>query len=334
MDNAMRWAWQQSGGKDKEPLRLLPAFKDYLWGGQRLRREFGKETDMNPLAESWELSCHEAGLSVIENGVHAGKPLRDYLKEHPDHFSDQAQADTEFPLLIKLIDAEQMLSIQVHPDDEYARRVENANGKTEMWYVVDAKPGAGIYYGFKEAITRNQMAEAIRSKTLTSMLSWVEAEKGDVFFIPAGTIHAIGAGLLIAEVQQSSNITYRMWDYGRIGADGRPRALHIDKGLEVTVREHRGPTLPYQPDREVPGGTVRHLVKCERFCVDSIHLCGLIEDYAREESFVSLLCLSGEGALLFGDRAMPLSKGQSIFIPAGMGQFKLAGMMEVLKTTL
>lgn len=334
MDNAMRWAWQQSGGKDKEPLRLLPAFKDYLWGGQRLRREFGKETDMNPLAESWELSCHEAGLSVIANGTHAGKTLRDYLREYPSHWSDQAQMDTEFPLLIKLIDAQQMLSVQVHPDDEYARRVENENGKTEMWYVVDAKPGAGIYYGFREAVTRNQMAEAIRSKTLTGMLNWVEANKGDVFFIPAGTIHAIGAGLLVAEVQQNSNVTYRLWDYGRVGADGKTRELHIDKGLDVTVREHRGPTLPYQPDREVLGGTVRHLVKCERFCVDAIHLCGLIEEYASDRSFVSLLCLEGEGALLYGEQAMALKKGQSVFIPAGMGTFKLAGMMEVLKTTL
>lgn len=334
MSESMRWAWQQGCAKDREPLRLAPAFKDYLWGGQRLRREYGKQTDMNPLAESWELSCHEAGLSVIENGPHAGKTLRDYLREHPTHMSKDASADTEFPLLIKLIDAEQMLSVQVHPDDEYARRVENSSGKTEMWYVVSAKPGAGIYYGFKEALTRNEMAEAIRSKTLTGMLNWVEAQKGDVFFIPSGTIHAIGAGLLIAEVQQNSNITYRMWDYGRIGADGKPRELHIKKGLDVTVREHRGPTLPYEPDRDVPGGTIRHLVKCERFCVDAIHLCGLIEDYAAEAGFVSLLCLEGEGALLYGEQAMPLRKGQSIFIPAGMGAFKLAGMMEVLRTTL
>ena len=334
MDDSMRWAWQHSGGGDRQPLRIAPAFKDYLWGGQRLRREFGKETDLSPLAESWELSCHKAGLSVIENGVHAGKTLRDYLREHPAHLSDQAQADTEFPLLIKLIDAEQMLSVQVHPDDAYAHRVEKENGKTEMWYVVDAKPGAGIYYGFKEAVTRNQMAEAIRSKSLTAMLNWVQAQKGDVFFIPAGTIHAIGAGLLIAEVQQNSNVTYRLWDYGRVGADGKTRALHIDKGLDVTVREHRGPTLPYEPDREVPGGTVRHLVRCDRFCVDVIRLCGLIEEYASEKSFVSLLCLEGEGALLFGEQAMPIKKGQSVFIPAGMGLFKLAGMMEVLKTTL
>lgn len=334
MSNSMRWAWEENACADREPLRLAPAFKDYLWGGQRLRREFGKETDMNPLAESWELSCHEAGLSVIRNGEYAGMTLRDYLAKHPDHFSQTAQADTEFPLLIKLIDAQQMLSVQVHPDDEYARRVENASGKTEMWYVVDAKPGAGIYYGFKEAVTRSQMAEAIRSKTLTTMLNWVEAQKGDVFFIPAGTIHAIGAGLLVAEVQQNSNVTYRMWDYGRVGADGKTRELHIEKGLDVTVREYRGPTLPYEPDREVPGGTVRHLVRCERFCVDAIHLCGLIEDFAQKRSFVSLLCLEGEGALLYGEKAMAVKKGESIFIPAGMGKYKLAGMMQVLKTTL
>jgi len=329
-----RWSWQAQAAEGVIPLRLAPAFKDYLWGGQRLRREFGKKTDMNPLAESWELSCHEAGLCVIENGPFAGRALRDYLREYPQHLSAGADAGAEFPLLIKLIDAEQMLSVQVHPDDAYARRVENASGKTEMWYVVDAKPGAGIYYGFREAVTRNEMAEAIRSKTLTSMLNWVQAQKGDVFFIPSGTIHAIGAGLLVAEVQQNSNITYRMWDYGRIGADGKPRELHIEKGLDVTVREHRGPTLPYEPDREVPGGRVRHLVRCERFCVDVIHLCGLIEDYAAAASFVSLLCLEGEGALLWGESAMPLKKGQSVFVPAGLGGFKLAGMMEILRTTL
>ena len=315
-------------------MKLLPAFKDYLWGGQRLRTQFGKKTDMTPLAESWELSCHEAGLSLIADGPHAGRSLSDYLREHPSHMSSRADADTEFPLLIKLIDAEQMLSVQVHPDDDYARRVEHSSGKTEMWYVVSAKSGAGIYYGFKEPVTRNEMAEAIRSKTLTTQLNWVEAQPGDVFYIPAGTVHAIGAGLLIAEVQQNSNVTYRLWDYGRIGADGKPRDLHIDKALDVTVRERRAPTLPYQPDREVPGGRVRHLVKDERFVVDAIHLCGLIEEYAGEESFVSLLCLEGDGALLWGDNAMPVQKGDSIFIPAGLGPFKLAGMMQALKTTL
>jgi len=315
-------------------MKLLPAFKDYLWGGQRLKTEYGKKTDMNPLAESWELSCHEAGLSLIADGPNAGKPLRDYLRKHPSHMSCRADADTEFPLLIKLIDAEQMLSVQVHPDDEYARRVEHSSGKTEMWYVVSARSGAGIYYGFAEPVTRSEMAEAIRSKTLTAQLNWVEAQAGDVFYIPAGTVHAIGAGLLIAEVQQNSNVTYRLWDYGRIGADGKPRELHIGKALDVTVREKRGPTLPYEPDREVPGGRVRHLVKDERFVVDAIHLCGLIEDFAGEESFVSLLCLEGEGALLWGESAMPMRKGQSVFLPAGLGAFRLAGMMQVLKTTL
>lgn len=332
MSDSARWAWQQGGSG--EPLRLSPAFKDYLWGGQRLRREFGKKTDLSPLAESWELSCHEAGLCVIENGAYAGRTLRDYLRENPKHLSASASADTEFPLLIKLIDAQQMLSVQVHPDDDYARRVENASGKTEMWYVVSASPGAGIYYGFNEAVTKNEMAEAIRSKTLTTLLSWVPAEAGDVFYIPAGTVHAIGAGLLVAEVQQSSDVTYRLWDYGRVGADGKPRALHIDKALDVAVREPREPTLPYEPDREVPGGTIRHLVKDERFVVDAIHLRGLIEDFAGEESFVSLLCLSGEGALLWGDEAMAIRKGQSIFLPAGFGAFRLAGMMQLLRTTL
>ncbi len=333
MTDSTRWAWQ-AGAADRAPLRLSPAFKDYLWGGERLRTEFFKDSDLHPLAESWELSCHEAGLSRIEGGPHAGETLRGYLRAHPDALCAGAGPDTAFPLLIKLIDAQQMLSVQVHPDDDYARRVENASGKSEMWYIVSADSGAGIYYGFKEAITRNELAEAVRSRTLTEKLSWAPAQAGDVFYIPAGTVHAIGAGLLVAEVQQSSDITYRLWDYGRVGADGKPRALHIDQALDVAVRERRGPTLPYQPDREVPGGRIRHLVRDPRFTVDAIHLQGLIEDAARPESFVSLTCLDGEGALLWGGEAMPMKKGQTVFVPAGMGLFKLAGMMHILRAAI
>ena len=316
------------------PLFLAPAFKDYLWGGQRLRREYGKQTDMNPLAESWELSCHGAGLSVIENGAHAGWTLRDYLKAYPQHLCAGADAQTEFPLLIKLIDAEANLSVQVHPDDDYARRVEHTNGKTEMWYVVDAKPGAGIYYGFKETVTREQMAAAIEEKTLPSLLNWVEAKAGDVFFIPAGTVHAIGAGLLIAEVQQNSDVTYRLWDYNRVGADGKPRALHIAQALDVSERAPRAATQPYAPDEALDGCRIRHLVKNARFTVDVLDLDGALDAFVGEESFVSLLCLDGAGAILHGGERMAIRKGQSIFLPAGMGEYRIEGKMALLKTTL
>ena len=317
------------------PLRLNAAYKDYLWGGERLKHDFGKHTDMSPLAESWELSCHPAGPSVIANGPWQGRTLADVLKANPQLLSASADEQTEFPLLIKLIDAAQPLSVQVHPDDEYARREENSFGKTEMWYVVDAQPGAGIYYGFKEEITLEQMEEAIRSNTLTELLNWVEAKPGDVFFIPAGTVHAIGAGLLIAEVQQSSNLTYRVYDFGRVGADGKPRELHIKKALDVALREPPVcPVGPTEPAQAVPGGEIQPLVSCERFHVSALTVSGLMEDDATADSFVSLLCLSGEGALITGGESLALHKGESVFLPAGMGAYRLAGSMELLRTTL
>ena len=318
------------------PLLLSPAFKDYLWGGERLKEDYGKKTDMTPLAESWELSCHPAGPSVIENGPWAGKTLAAYLSANPQHLRAGAETGAEFPLLIKLIDAAQSLSVQVHPDDEYARTRENGQlGKTEMWYVVDAKPGAGIYYGFKRPTTIEEMEKAICENTLTDLLSWVEAKPGDVFFIPAGTVHAIGAGLLIAEVQQSSNLTYRVYDYGRVGADGKPRELHIAKALDVAKRERpQTPVGPTEPARDVPGGRVQPLVACDRFTVSELAVDGLMEENVTPESFVALLCLSGEGALLCGGESYALAKGQSVFLPAGMGACKLAGSMRLLRTQL
>ena len=318
------------------PLLLSPAFKDYLWGGERLKEDYGKKTDMTPLAESWELSCHPAGPSVIENGPWAGKTLAAYLSANPQHLRAGAETGAEFPLLIKLIDAAQALSLQVHPDDEYARTRENGQlGKTEMWYVVDAKPGAGIYYGFKRPTTLEEMEAAIRENTLTDLLNWVEAKPGDVFFIPAGTVHAIGAGLLIAEVQQSSNLTYRVYDYGRVGADGKPRELHIAKALDVAKRERpQTPVGPTEPAHDVPGGRVQPLVACDRFTVSELSVDGLMEENVTPESFVALLCLEGEGALLCGGESYALAKGQSVFLPAGMGACKLAGSMRLLRTQL
>ena len=209
-------------GENERPLMLAPAFKDYIWGGERLKRDWGKQTDLSPLAESWELSCHEAGPSVVASGEWAERTLAQVLAAHPQFVGTKAEKAGEFPLLIKLIDAAGPLSVQVHPDDDYAERVEHALGKTEMWYVLDAGEGAGIYYGFKRETTLKEMKAAIESNTLTELLNWVPVKKGECFFILAGTVHAIGAGLLIAEVQQSSNLTYRVYDYGRLGADGKP----------------------------------------------------------------------------------------------------------------
>lgn len=224
-----------------EILKLNPVFKDYIWGGTRLRDDFGLKTDINPVAEGWMLACHKDGMNTIDGGEYDGKTLESVIKEGDK--SKIAGTNSEkfpyFPVLIKLIDAKDNLSVQVHPDNEYAARVEHEFGKTEMWYVLDAAPGATLIYGFKNKIGKEEFKQAIESNTLLDVLNVVEVKKGDMFFIEAGTVHAIGKGALIAEIQQNSNSTYRVYDYGRLGKDGKPRELHIQKAIDVSKRNRQ-----------------------------------------------------------------------------------------------
>ena len=208
-----------------QPMLLQPAFKDYLWGGERLKTDFGKQTAIAPLAESWELSCHPDGESTIASGPFAGQTLAAALQAQPELLGSAVDAQDGFPLMIKLIDAKQSLSVQVHPDDEYAARVEHSRGKTEMWVIVDCEPGAELLYGFSRPVTREELACRIKDGTLLEVAGHAPVHPGDVFFIPAGTLHAIGAGILIAEIQQSSNVTYRVYDYDRRDKNGNTRPL-------------------------------------------------------------------------------------------------------------
>lgn len=201
-------------GGNMSILKLKPACKDYLWGGRRLVEEYGKEYDGETLAETWELSCHPDGPSVISNGKYAGKTLEEYIeKEGREILGTHCRRFREFPVLIKFIDANKDLSIQVHPDNRFALKNEGQYGKTEMWYVMDTEPGAFLYYGFKKEISREEFRRRINDNTLTEVLNSVSVKKGDTFFIEAGTIHAIGKGILLAEIQQNSNVTYRVYDY-------------------------------------------------------------------------------------------------------------------------
>ena len=217
---------------------LYPAFKDYLWGGTRLRDEYGKKTDLPIVAESWELSCHKDGLSSIGiAGLDATNPvpLTEFIQMRgkTEVLGTRPAAFSSFPVMIKLIDAKQDLSVQVHPDDRYARRVEGSVGKTEMWYVVDCEEGAELLYGFNRPVTREEVKAAAENDTLLSLANHVPVHKGDVFWINAGTLHAIGKGILIAEIQQNSNLTYRLYDYGRVDKNGNKRPLHLEKALDV-----------------------------------------------------------------------------------------------------
>lgn len=315
------------------PIKLKPAFKDYLWGGTRLRDDFGKDCDFDKIAESWELSCHKDGNSVVADGEFAGLTLAQYIeKEGKSVLGTNCEKFENFPILIKLIDAKDNLSVQVHPNNEYAQRVEGEYGKTEMWYVVDCDDGASLLYGFKHNITKEEFRERIENNTLLEVTNSVPVKKGDVFFIEAGTLHAIGKGILIAEIQQNSNTTYRIYDYGRVGADGKPRQLHIDKAVDVT---NLCPAKPYPQSEPVDmgGWTKKRLAKCEYFTVDVINVDTSAALEADKSSFVNILVLDG-GCVLSseGNDAVELKKGDSVFIPAGLGKFELTGKCSAVMT--
>lgn len=310
-------------------LKLRSSFKDYIWGGHRLIDDYHKQYEGTVLAESWELSCHLDGPSYIENGNYAGRTLKDFLEaEGKEILGINCRRFEEFPILIKFIDARDNLSIQVHPDNSYALKHEGQYGKTEMWYVMDCEPGSFLYYGFRCEITKEEFSKRIADDTLLEVLHKVEVQKGDVLFIEAGTLHAIGKGILIAEIQQNSNLTYRVYDYGRIGSDGRKRDLHIEKALAVTNR------IPLLRSKSCNP----HVADCEYFTVDKLNLDGKVMEHMGghigEESFASILILEGEGYIACKGEVMPFRKGDSFFLTAGSGNYDVFGQCEALVTTI
>ena len=301
--------------------KLKPAVKDNLWGGVNLKEKFNKETDKSIIAETWELSFHPDGPCQVVGGEFDGKYLKEVIGEKEK--GSACKKFQFFPLLIKLIDSAQNLSVQVHPSDEYALKKEGQFGKTEMWYIVDVtKEGAGIYCGFKEEITRERFAEEIRDGSIMNSLNFIAVKKGDCFFIPSGTVHAIGEGVTICEIQQNSNLTYRVYDYNRLDKDGKPRALHIEKAIEVAdLTEYKGRILP----RKV-SDNLYILTSCKYFTVYKGSCDGDLSLYADDKSFNHLIFLEGEGKI----ENQPFKKGDSFFIPASYGEFKLSGKCEFI----
>ena len=318
-------------------IKLNPAFKDYLWGGTKLRDEYGKKCDLDKVAESWELSCHKDGCSVVADGEYAGLTLPQYIeKAGKAVLGTDCEKFEYFPILIKLIDAKQNLSVQVHPDNDYAMRVEGEYGKTEMWYVVDCEPGAGLLYGFKHEICKEEFRRRIEDNTLLEVTNRVEVHPGDVFFIEAGTLHAIGEGILIAEIQQNSNTTYRVYDYGRVGADGKPRQLHIEKAIDVTrlAPATRPCGRPQAKPEAFDGGSVLPLASCDYFTVKEMEVTSHAALMADEKSFHSLLLLDGSLTLSMGGEKLEMKKGASVFVPAGSGDYTLTGKGRLILTTV
>lgn len=310
-------------------LKFKPSCKNYLWGGHRLADEYGIEYEEDILAEAWELSCHPDGPSYISNGKYAGRTLEEFIEaEGKEVLGIHCRRFRDFPILIKFIDAKQNLSIQVHPNNRYALKNEGQYGKTEMWYIMDAKPGAFLYYGFKTEVSKEEFAKRIEEDSLLEVLNAVPVQKGDVLFIESGTIHAIGEGILIAEIQQNSNVTYRVYDYGRVGKDGKKRDLHIEKALAVTNR------VPIVKDKT----SYPHVADCDYFTVDKLNLDGTfmkkMEGSVSETSFASILFLDGEGTISNKGESLQFKKGESFFLTAGSGTYTIEGSCDALVTTI
>lgn len=316
-----------------EIIKLKPIFKDYIWGGYRLKNDYGFDTGYDKTAEGWMLACHKDGMNTVDGGEYDGKTLQEVVDEVGKEklLGKRSDKYPYFPVLIKLIDAYDNLSIQVHPDDKYAREVENEYGKTEMWYVLDAAEGATLIYGFKEEISSQEFKEAIENNTLLDKLNVVNVKKGDTFFIEAGTVHAIGKGAMIAEIQQNSNCTYRVYDYGRVGADGKPRELHIKKAIYVSK------TVPPKYDIKPMGETkyvdkneVQLITKCDLFSVNRYKCTNRLTLNVSENSFMHILVIDGKGTI--DDRAA--KKGDSFLIPASYGDVIIGGNLEFLTTKI
>lgn len=317
----------QLGYETESMIKLLPAYKDYLWGGTKLRDIYNKQCDYDVVAESWELSAHPAGQSIVASGKHKGKKFGDYLKLiGKESLGWKCSPLQNFPLLIKFIDAKGDLSVQVHPDDDYALENENEYGKNEMWYVIDSEPGAGLYVGFNRDVSKEEIEQRVKDNTIMDVLNFYPTKPGDVFFIPAGTVHAIGAGNLICEIQQSSNCTYRLYDYDRRDKFGNPRELHLQKALDVLDLKK------YEPvDFEMNGiGSKKVLSQCKYF--ESIIYEVKDEDQITIENdrFNSIICIKGNGILQIENENMNILAGESIFVPAKKGLIKVVGQLSIV----
>ena len=314
-------------------LKLTPAIKDYIWGGTRLSKEFDMVSFTDRQAEAWVLSCHEAGHSIVENGEDKGKTLAEVIAEKGKScLGTNCEKFSFFPILIKLIDARDNLSVQVHPDDDYAMKVEGEYGKTEAWYIMDCDEGAEIIYGFKKDISKEEFRKSIEENTLLDYVNRVKVKKGDIFFIEAGTLHAICKGILLAEVQQNSNTTYRVYDYGRL-QNGKPRELHVEKALDVTsTKAIDASGKPMGETVKKDGFSETLLTTCELFTMKRLDIEEKATVTADSTSFVSLVCLEGNGVVMHGDTCVTLYKGESLFIPASYGEVEILGNLTVLES--
>jgi mannose-6-phosphate isomerase len=318
------------------PLRFEPILKELIWGGRRLGTILNKPLGSGSrYAESWEVADHRDDVSIVKEGPHAAASLRGLVRDRPEELLGPAvKAGTQFPLLVKFLDAHQVLSVQVHPDDELGRRLANDNGKTETWVIIHAEPESQIYAGLKPGVTRNDFAAALAEDAVEPLLHRFEARPGDCILIPAGTVHAIGAGVVLAEIQQMSDATFRVHDWGRVGADGKPRALHLPEALE-SIDFAAGPVnpLPTCPEPIAGGNATRErLAACPYFALERLVLTGPVE-VGEPDRFTLLIGLGGSAEVRHDGTSWGLDFGQTLLLPASIGRCELAPRGEAVVLT-
>ncbi|MFS0983232.1 mannose-6-phosphate isomerase, class I [Enterococcus durans] len=309
----------------QEPMFLKPVFQKKIWGGSRLKSVFGFDIPNDKIGEDWAISAHPHGVSVVENGEFKGQKLDDLWKEHKELFGHPTEP--VFPLLIKILDAEDELSVQVHPDDAYGMKHEGELGKTECWYIIDAEPGAEIIYGH-HAKTREELAEMIKEGRWDDLLKKVPVKKGDFFYVPSGTIHAIGKGIMILETQQSSDTTYRVYDYDRKDASGQKRELHIQQSIDVTTVPAKTPELQIKEVRKAQSSIVTYL-ETEFFNVYEWDIKG-ITSFKKQAPYTLATVIDGAGELIVDNQTYLLEKGTSFILPNEINEWTVQGELTII----
>lgn len=316
-------------------IKLEPDFKERIWGGQKLKTYLNKSIPYEHTGESWEVACHENGHSIINNGDLKNITLLDAIKQYPLELVGHPISDAyKFPLLLKFIDAKDLLSVQVHPEDDYAYVNENGElGKNEAWYIVDAEPGSKLIVGLKNGVTKSDFIKACDEDQLETVLNERIVKKGDVIDIPAGLIHAIGAGILLAEVQQNSDTTYRVYDWNRVGLDGQKRELHVEKSLEVIDFEGRHSTNTIEGLKEEGMGYIlTKYIKNKYFALDKLDVITTYKNTKTSNQFELYMCLEGNAIVSCSENKVQISKGDSFMIPASVNTYAITGTGEFIRT--
>ncbi len=310
-----------------EILFLKPEYKNYIWGGTSLKEKFNKkDSNLEKIAESWEVSTNENGKSIIKNGEFSGKTLSeiyDDVKLKEKIFGKKAMELDEFPILIKFIDAEENLSVQVHPDDNYAKQFENSNGKNELWYIIDCEENSKLVCGLKNL--DKPLKQIIENDEIEKYLNYIDVKKGDYIYIKAGTIHAIMGGILICEIQQNSNLTYRVFDWNR-KFNNKPRELHKEKALQVINLDNK-PQIYHSKEN-----TNETILKDEKFNVEKIDINNNYKDESNINTFYAYNVIEGAGTIKTSEKTYDLKIGDSFIIPSNMGKYEIQGNMKLIKT--